>query len=71
MKVSYGVIFSVAYVIAGWLIRATKDHNITGEEWLELFELIGREMGLPVDLGSFPTKEQLKEKQALPSPPHA
>lgn len=52
----YRSILSIAFMIAGWLMRATRDGKITADEWLELLEMLSQELGFSVDLSSFPAQ---------------
>ena len=58
----YRNMLSIAFMIAGWLTRATRDGKITADEWLELLGLLSEELGFPVDFSSFPASKQDNSK---------
>ena len=67
----YRNMLSIAFMVAGWLMRATRDGKVTADEWLELLELLSEELGFPVDLSSFPTDTQNSARADIRTRPGA
>ena len=64
----YRNMLSIAFMIAGWLTRATRDGKITADEWLELLGLLSEELGFPVDFSSFPVSKRANSESVQTRP---